>query len=197
MQKMRWTNVLAALSLPFVLAGCASSSSAKLLDAYRAPGTVSIVFEKIAVLVLNGDRDLRSSLEAQVVASAKQRNRLFAAHAALGTDMPSVEVIKQKLAEQNFDGVIALRMIRATEVNTSASDPGVTFSSYASSVPPGEAPFGEGRVRVEASIYRLSDEHLVWRGIVEASGSNSPSELVADAVLVIRDELRDTGLVHD
>jgi len=175
-----------------VAAGC--SSGARILNSYRAPGTVSFVFSKVAVVVLNGSRDQRAALEDEVV---KDRPRLVAAHTILAPeDMRSVAVAKQKLLAEKFDGVVTMRLIRATEVNPETLHPGESFSSYAESAPNSEAPFGENMVRIETNIYELHGEKLIWAAIVEAPRSKNPKDTVRAAVDVMLDELRATGLVH-
>jgi len=172
-------------------AGC--SSGAKILNSYRAPGTVSFVFQKVAVVVLNGSRDQRAALEDEVV---KERPRLVAAHTVLAPeDMRSVAVAKQRLLADKFDGVVTMRLIRATEVNPETVT-GESFSSYAESVGNSEAPFGDNMVRIETNIYELPGEKLIWAAIVEAPRSQNPKDTVRAAVDVMLDELRSTGLVH-
>src|SRR5262249_48393922 len=52
--------------LALLAVGCASSG-ARLVDAYRAPGTVSFVFNKVAVIALNGGPEQRAMIEDEIV----------------------------------------------------------------------------------------------------------------------------------
>ena len=181
-------------------AACGSSSPssphAKIVDSYRARGTVSFVYDKAAVLVLNGGPDLRRTLEAQVAAAAGNP-KLFAAHSVLSTDdMRSAATMRQKLLEQKFDGLLVLRAIRETEVNPIESVAGESFSSYASSVPPGEDAFGAGKMLLETSVYNLTSEKLIWRAVVEADSTEGAQAMVRHAVNVMRHDLERTGLIH-
>ena len=179
-------------ALTIVAAGC--SSGARILNSYRAPGTVSFVFTKVVVIVLNGSRDQRAALEDEVV---KERPRLVAAHTVLAPeDMRSVAVAKQKLLADKFDGVVTMRLIRATEVNPETLARGESFSSYAESSATPETPFGPNMVRIETNIYELPDEKLIWSATVEAPRSKEPRDTVRAAVDAMLDELRATGLVH-
>jgi hypothetical protein len=192
---MRKTSPVTGL-VAVVLALVACASGAPIIDSYRAPGTVSIVFNKVAVLVLNGGPERRAALEDQIVSSSNG-SRLVAAHTLLTTeDQRSAASVGRKLLAEHCDGAATLRLIRPEEVNPAASDPGVSFSSYASSVSPEEPVFG-GKILVEASFYDLSDEKLVWRGIVECQHTTDPASVAREAVDAIRKELRGTGLVHD
>ena len=181
-----------AAAVSIVAAGC--SSGARIMSTYRAPGTVSFVFSKVAVIVLNGSRDQRAVLEDEVV---KDRPRLIAGHTVLAPeDMRSVAVAKQKLLADKFDGVVTMRLIRATEVNPDTLHPGESFSSYSESAGSDEAPFGQNMVRIETNIYQLPDEKLIWSAIVEAPRAKDPKDTVRAAVDAMLDELRATGLVH-
>ena len=183
----RWIAVAALLA-----AGCASNG-AHVINTWRAPGTVSFVFSKVAVIVLNGSRDQRAVVEDELV---KDRPRLVAGHTVLTpADMRSVAVAKKVLLADKFDGVVTLRVIRATEVNP-ASVTGESFSSYAESVGVGEAPFGAGKIHIETNVYQIADEKLIWSAIVEADSSKDPKTIARAAADALLDELRSTGLVH-
>jgi hypothetical protein len=180
------------------LSACATSqTNGRLVDEYRARGTLSLVFERVAVIVLNGGPELRSAMEAHIV-SEQRGSRLAASHTVLRPeDQRSYETVRQRLLDQKFDGAVTLRLIRGTEVNAAESEAGVKFTNYADSVPLGEPEFGTATVLVEASFYNLSDEKLVWRGIAEIPRSNDARTMARDAAGVIRARLRETGLVHD
>jgi hypothetical protein len=178
------------------LCACASSGtsgSAKLIDVWRAPGTVSFVFNKIAVLALNGGPDVRAQVEGLVAA---RDPRLTAASSVLGKeDMRGIEAIKRKLLAANFDGVIVMRLIREGEINPHASKPGESISSYANSVSPGEVPFG-GKLQIETTVYRVEDEGMIWKATVESDTSADRQTAIRDAVQVMSDHLRETGIIH-
>jgi len=160
-----------------------------------APGTVSFVFNKTAVIVLNGGPDLRRQLEQQI--QTDTHNRVIAASSILGEgDMRSIEAFKSKLLAEKFDGVIVLRMVRATEVNDAATVPGESFTNYANSVGQDEPAFG-GNHRVDARVFNVADEKLIWRATLDAHSSLDAPSMVSEIVKVLRDTLRDTGLVHD
>ena len=192
-----------ALSFLLALAAAAcgstnpSSPYAKIVDTYRARGTVSFVYDKAAVLVLNGGPDLRRTIEAQVAASAGNP-KLFAAHSVLTIDdMRSAAAMRRKLLDQKFDGLLVMRVVRPNEVNPGETIPGETFSSYASSVDEGAPPFGEGKLLLETSVYRLESEKLLWRALVEADSTEGAQAMVRHAVNVMRGDLQRTGLIHE
>jgi hypothetical protein len=186
---------LCCFAVVLLVARC-SSSGAQVVDAYRAPGTVSFTFNRVAVIVLNGSHDLRSSLEDEVVKTAGG-NRLVASHTVLGeNDIRSYQTVRQALLSKQFDGAATMRLVRADEIDEHASTPGEGFSTYAESVPAGEAAFG-GKVVVETSVYRLSDEQLVWRGVVAADKSATQQGTMREVVKALANHMRDTGLIHD
>lgn len=195
---MRNALILAgSLVLVLLLTGCSSSApQARVVDFYRAPGTLSFAFERGVVLVLNGGPELRAQLENAVIAQSG-RMRLVAASSVLQDgDMRGIETLRGRLLDQGYDGLLTMRVLRDTEVNPSQSEAGETFTTYAGSVPPGEDAFG-GMALIEAKIFRVSDEALVWRAVAECPNSGDPQAVVAEAVRVMMDELRRTGLVHD
>ena len=178
-----------------LLLGHCSSSSANLVDTYRAPGTVSFTFDRVAVIVLNGSHDMRSSLEDEVVKTAGG-HRLVASHTVLNeSDQRSYDAVRQALLAKKFDGAATMRLIRPDEIDPYASSPGEGFTTFAQSVPAGEVPFG-GNVIIETSVYRLEDEKLVWRGLVEAP-KGDPKFTIRETVRALADHMRDTGLIHD
>lgn len=182
--------------LVVLLAACGSSSNQNLIESYRAPGTLSFVFDRVAVIALNGGPEVRQIAEDTAVKQGRA-GRLVAAHTVLsGEAMRSYENARQSLVEQGFDGALTLRVVRAEEINPGETRPG-SFSSYAGSVPPGEAAFGEGRMRIEANVFRLADGALIWHGIAECKESRDPEVIVKEAAGIIAGEMRRTGLIHD
>ncbi len=193
---MRKTLLSVCCALAAVWTGGCASSSARLIDSYRAPGTVSLVFERVAVFVMNGGPELRGTLEDDIVRGSGSP-RLIAAHSVLaGDEMRSVSTIRRTLLDKKFDGIVTLRLLRPDEIDPASTYAGESFSTYAGSVSPGEPAFGKGNIRIETSFYDLADEKLVWRGIVE-SNQNDPHEIARGVVYVIGSRLRQTGLVHD
>jgi hypothetical protein len=187
---------LCCAAVLLLLARCSSSSGAQIVDAYRAPGTVSFTFDRVAVIVLNGNHDLRSSLEDEVVKTGGGK-RLVAAHTVLGEDdMRSYNAVRQALLSKKFDGAVTMRLVRPDEIDAYASKPGESFSTYAEGVPAGEAAFG-GKTVVETNIYRLSDEELIWRGVVTANKGANPQATIREIVQTLAGHMRDTGLLHD
>jgi len=193
MKNVRWIICCAALALAL---GACSTSNAHLVDAYRAPGTVSFVFNRVAVIVLNGSHDLRSSLEDEVVKTAGG-TRLVASHTVLSeADARSAEAVRQALLDKKFDGAVTMRIIRPDEVNPAESSRGESFMTYAESAAlSGEPAFG-GKVLIETTIYRLEDSKLVWRGIVENPKTTDAHATVRETVHALADHMRDTGLIH-
>jgi hypothetical protein len=102
------------------------------------------VFQKIAVLALNGGPDMRKQIEQQL--ADETHGKLVPASSVLGSgDMRSVPAMRKKLIDQGFDGVVTMRLIRGGEINPSQSIQGQSLTSYAESVPPGEPTFGAGK----------------------------------------------------
>ena len=190
--------LLVCLSILVPFAGGCASSGARLLETWRAPGTMSFVFERSAVLVLNGGPERRATLEAEIVSAGNPSRLVAASNVLRPEELRSLPSVRQKLMEQGFDGILVMRLVRATEINPGESSQGESFTTYAGSVAPDDPPFGEGKLRIETSVYRLADEGLVWRAMVESdTSSNDPRIVVREAVSVMKDHLRGTGLVHD
>jgi hypothetical protein len=188
-------SVLACTALLLLFGHC-SSSGAHVVDAYRAPGTVSFTFNRIAVIVLNGSHDLRSSLEDEVV-KAGGGQRLVASHTVLGeSDMRSYQTVLQALLSKQIDGAVTMRLIRADEIDPYGSTQGESFTTYAQSVPAGEVPFA-GKVVVETNIYRLSDEKVIWRGVVASDKGADPQATMREVVHALANHMHETGLIHD
>lgn len=167
----RPTRTLAGAVALALSAGCASSSYTN----WRNPDAGQVTFEKVGVIALAQDPQVRRTTENMFMRSATGGTRVVPSYTfTTADDMKSKEAVIAKVKEAGVDGVVVFRVI-AVDEHTSETV-GVTgyattpyyggFGAYYGYY--GVATFGtvytskQQIVQIETTVYSVADGKLVW-----------------------------------
>ena len=190
--------LLAILAL-VALAGC---SSTKVVTQWQAPEVTRLQFKKILALALAPETSLRHVAEEELclqVAPVECKPAYFVVPEAM---MQQKDAAKALVQRAGFDGAVVFRVVSAKE-NVTYVPPtyGPTFWGYYGYAAPMMAQPGYYRsdqvVRVETSIYSLSEDRLLWVATTESMNPKSVADLVEEVAAAVRKELQRQGLVPE
>ena len=181
------------------LAMACSSASTKLTDVYRSPDTKTIQFQRIAAIAIVEDPDIRRTAEDAMV--QQLRGKGVASYTLLtAEDEKSPDTVRAKLAANNFDGAVTMRLLSLGEepmdVRGEISDSEKAFTGYYGASQRGVAAAWENVARIETQIFSIRDGKLLWSA---ASKTFSPSDakgVVNAAADAVASELRKEGLIQ-
>jgi hypothetical protein len=180
----------------------ASCSSTRLVTQWQAPSVERITFSKILALALAPEEPLRRVAEEDLcdqVTSVACKPAYLAIPASL---MGDVEQMKAIVKRAGFDGALVFRVAGAEEKVTYVPPSyGPTFWGYYRYAHPIVYEPGYYRsdkfVRVETSIYSLSEDRLLWVATTETMNPESVDSLVEDVAKAVRRELERAKLIPE
>jgi hypothetical protein len=182
------------LAAGLALAACASTS---IVNSWKAPEAGPLRFNKVLALAIVQNESIRSLAEDALQhdlrgVQAVQGYKVFGA-----AELADLERMKERLRQNDFDGVIALRLVSSQqEVGwTATSVPLESFwGYYDSAYPPAEMQV-DTIVRVEIKIYSITEDKLMWSGVSESFNPKDAQQLVSAIVAAAGKELRRQGLI--
>jgi hypothetical protein len=183
------------LAAGLALAACASTS---LVETWKAPGAGPLRFNKVLALAVVENESIRSAAEDALRAhlrsvQAVQSYTLFGIK-----ELADRERLKERLRQDGFDGVVALRLA-SSQQSAGWTSSAVPLEAFWGSYGYGAYPPAEMRVdtvvRVEINVYSLAEDKLIWTGVSESFNPQSAPQLVADIVAAAGKELRRQGLI--
>ena len=187
------------------LAGCllaitlSSCSSTHVVTRWQDPATSHIVFTKILTLVIGGDQSLVRAGEGELCHQVKKvpcKPAYLAMPDSMRSDIPAAKALVRK---EGFDGALVLRVVSEREKVTYVPPSyGPTFWGYYGYAHQAYTP-GSYRtdqlVRVETSIYSITQDKLLWVGTTETVNPKSLSTLVEEVSKAVRQELEREGAI--
>ena len=197
---IKWT-VLACVALLAALSGCSSSPSTKLESSWREPKAGPVQFEKIVVVAVLPEDSLRRSVEDEIARRVKNAIPGY----TIVPELDDEQKVKAKVLASGADGGILVRLIGKRQeaewvpgsFPSSYSSPwGFYGSSRHAVVDPGYIRT-EDYVRFQTNIYDLEKEQLVWSGLTESVKPDSISGFVDELSEVVREALREEGLLPE
>lgn len=196
---------LLIVTIAVLLAGC---SSTRLEHAWKDPTVTSLAFTKLMVVAPYPDgavrREAEDALQTAITAVPVVTSYQSVKEPAALKD---VNQVLSAAKQVGADGVVTMRLVSdRTELEYS---PGMTYPVGYHAMPGywgpryGLAPMGYAppvvtsarMVGIETSIYRVSDQKLLWSGL---SSTRNPSEvkvLIGETVEVVRERLTKDGLI--
>ena len=196
---MKWIVLASVAALVPALAGCSSTSSTKLESSWREPKAGPIQFEKVVVVAVLPEASLRRSVEDEITRRVKGAIPGY----TLVPELDDEQQVKSKVLASGADGAILVRLIGKRQEaewvpgafpSTYSSPWGFYGSSRHAVVDPGYITT-EDYVRFQTNIYDLEKEQLVWSGLTESLKPDSISGFVDELSEVVREALRDEGLL--
>jgi len=200
---MRITAFVGAFGL--LLTACAT---ARVETSWKDPavGPSDFAFEKVLVMVRVTDGTARRAGEDELVRYLKSGPR---GQAGVLTAEPSYRMLDDRdLADrekaralveaQGFDGLVMMSLVSSQEkVTVQPPSYGTVWGYYGART----VVYDPGYVRtdtilrVESTIYRISDGKLLWTGISRALNPTGVPDLVRDVAQSVGEELRRQGLI--
>ena len=203
MNKTIALRLAAAALATGALLSLTSCSTAEVKDVWTAPDVSKISFKKIMVIATTKDGASRRVAE-DAIGAAIPNVQVVPSYAFLPgeSDIKDAAKISASLKAANFDGVVVMRMISdRSEVNVS-SDMGMgypvgyrSFGGYYGRYGYGSMGYSTTTVTtdriisIEANIYEVPGEKLIWSGVVESTSPGNIKQMVDDTVSAIRQQL--------
>ena len=186
------------------IAGCllaitlSSCSSTHVVTRWQDPATSHIVFTKVLSLVIGGDQSLVRAGEDDLcrqVAKVPCKPAYLALPDSMRSDIPAAKALVRK---EGFDGALVFRVVsdreKVTYVPPSYGPTFWGYYGYARTQSPGYYRTDQ-LVRVETSIYSITQDKLLWVGTTETVNPQSLSTLVEEVSKAVRQELVREGAI--
>jgi hypothetical protein len=186
------------------LAGCllaialSSCSSTHVVTRWQDPATSHIVFTKILALVIGGDQSLVRAGEDDLcrqVARVPCKPAYLAMPDSMRGDTAAAKALVSK---EGFDGALVFRVVsdreKVTYVPPSYGPSFWGYYRYTRPYDPGSYRTDQ-LVRVETSIYSITQDKLLWVGTTETVNPKSLSTLVEEVSKAVRQELVREGAI--
>lgn len=195
--RIRRTALLAA---GLALAACATGTSTRIVESWKAPGAGPLRFNKVLALAILNNEDTRSLAEDELQADLKGVPAVQGYKVLSVADFGDPERAKEVVRKEGFDGAVVLRLAAARQdVNWTVHDDPLSDNTYGGSFwgyygMPAELNVGT-TVRVEISIYSLTEDKLIWSGVSETFNPQHTQQVVAAIVEAAGKALRRQGLI--
>ncbi|HEX6902423.1 MAG TPA: hypothetical protein VF789_22075 [Thermoanaerobaculia bacterium] len=190
----------ALLAAGLALAACATGTSTRIVESWKAPDAGPLRFNKVLALAILDNEDIRSLAEDELQADLKGVQAVQGYKFLSVADFGDRERAKEVLQREGFDGVVVLRLAAAKQdVSWTVHDDPLSDNTYGGSfwggygMPP-ELNVGT-TVRVEINIYSLPDDKLIWAGVSETFNPQHTQQVVAAIVEAAGKALRRQGLI--
>ena len=200
---MRNTAFVAAFGL--LLCACAT---AHVETSWKDPGVgpSDFAFKKVLVMVRVTDGAVRRAGEDELVRFLKSGPRGQAGELSAESsyrllddrDLSDLEKVRALVETQGFDGMVMMSFVSAQEkVTVQPASYGTVWGYYGARA----VVYDPGYVRtdtilrVETTIYRVSDGKLLWTGISRALNPKDVPDLVRDVAKSVGEELRAQDLI--
>jgi hypothetical protein len=188
---------LQILILTIFLAACSSTS---VVTQWHDPATTQLHFSKVLALCITKDPSLRRAAEGELcrqISSVPCKPASFAIPDAM---MDKSDEAKALVTRAGFDGAVVVRVVDAREKVTYVPPTyGPTFWGYYRYARPVAGQPGHYRkdqiLRLETSIYSITQDQLVWVGTTETMNPTSLPDTVEAVVTAIRKELEQDKLI--
>ncbi len=182
------------LAAGLALAACASTS---IVESWKAPEAGPLRFKKVLALAIVKNESLRGRAEDALQSNLRGVQAVQGYKLIGAAELGDLERLKERLRQEGFDGVVALRLDSSRQEMswTSTSMPLESFwGYYNTSYPPAELT-ADTIVRVEIKIYSLAEDKLMWAGVSESFNPKDAQQLVSEIVAAAGKELRRQGLI--
>ena len=188
---------LLPVSLAVLLASCGSTN---VVTQWHDPATTQLHFSKVLALCITKDQSLRRAAEGELckqISSVECKPAYFAIPDSM---LDKKDEAKALVTRAGFDGAVVVRVVDTREkVTYKPPSYGRTFWGYYGRAWPVAYDPGYYRtdqiLRLETSIYSITQDQLLWVGTTETINPRSLPETVEAVVTAIRNELERDKLI--
>jgi len=198
MRRVSWGRTIgpaALLAAGLALTACAST---RIVDSWKAPGAGPLHFNKVLALAVVQNDSIRRTAEDELQADLVNV-KAVQSYKVLGAANPGdLEAVKAILHQNGFDGVVALSVGSAREELSwaPAGQPGgASFSGFYNYSYGSSYMLSDTVVRVEVSVFSLTEDKLLWSGVSESFNPNDTANLVYAIAKAAGAEMRRQGLI--
>ncbi len=189
------------LAAGLALAACATGTSTRIVESWKAPGAGPLRFNKVLALAILNNESIRSFAEDELQADLKGVQSVQGYKVLSVADFGDRERAKEVLRREGFDGVIVLRLAAAKQdVSWTVHEDPLSDNTYGGSFwgsygMPAELNV-DTTIRVEINIYSLPEDKLIWAGVSETFNPQHTQQVVAAVVEAAGKALRRQGLIQ-
>jgi len=188
---------LQTLFLVVLLASCGSTH---VVTQWRDPATTQLHFSKVLALCITKDQSLRHAAEGELCRQISSVECKPAHFVIPDSMIDKNDEVKALVTRAGFDGAVVVRVVDAREKVTYVPPTyGPTFWGYYGYARPVARTPGYYRtdqiLRLETSIYSITQDQLLWVGTTETMNPSSLPETVEAVVTAVRDELERDKLI--
>lgn len=192
-------RLLTLLPVALLLSSC---SSTRVVTQWRDPATTQLRFSKVLALCITKEQSVRRAAEGEL---CKQISSVECKPAYLAIPDSMIEKgerdeAKALVKRSGFDGAVVIRVVDTREKVTYVPPTyGPTFWGYYGYAWPMAYDPGYYRtdqiLRLETSIYSLTQDQLLWVGTTETMNPRSMPETIEEVAKAVRDELEREKLI--
>lgn len=189
----------ACLSL-ILVSGCGPKS--KIMADWKAPDIQPEPFTKVVAVATSQDKILRRIAEDEFVRRLPKGTQGATAYSLIPEDAREDQAAVRSILERaGVDGAVVFRV---TGVDTNLEySPGTAHYNFwgyygwawSATYAPDYMKW-EKTVSVEASVYRISDEKLVWSAISQSTDPKSAKNVIDDVAKLVAQRMQQAGLVQ-
>lgn len=179
-----------------------SCSSTRVVTQWRDPGTTQLRFSKVLALCITKEQSLRRAAEGELckqISSVECKPAYLAIPDSM-VDKDKMDEAKALVTRSGFDGAVVVRVVDTREKVTYVPPSyGPTFWGYYGYARPMAYDPGYYRtdqiLRLETSIYSITQDQLLWVGTTETVNPRSLPETIEEVAKAVRDELQRDHLI--
>lgn len=187
-----------AIGIAVGLGAAACGGSTTMEQTWKAPNLVPNNLHNVVTVYINRDGSMRRTVEDSMAQKlAAEGVRATPGYSVLtNDDLKDRDRVKAKLLAQGYDGVVSLRLVsKETQVEAMpATWDGYWGPAWGGAYDPGYLST-ETIVRVETSVYQLSNGKLVWSGLSKTVDPNSMQSTIHDVTQVVAKALQKDQIV--
>lgn len=183
-----------------LISGCGPKS--KIVADWKAPDVQPEPFTKVVAVATSQDKILRRIAEDEFVRRLPKGTQGVTAYSLIPEDVREDQAAVRSILEKSgVDGAVVFRM---TGVDTNLEySPGTAHYNFwgyygwawSATYAPDYMKW-EKTVKVEASVYRISDEKLVWSAISQSTDPESAKNVIDDVAKLVANRMHQAGLVQ-
>jgi hypothetical protein len=196
----RTTLPYSACLVLLLISGCGPKS--KIVADWKAPDVQPEAFTKVIAVATSQDKILRRIAEDEFVRRLPKGTQGVTAYSLISEEIREDQTAVRSILEKaGVDGAVVFRM---TGVDTNLEySPGTAHYNFwgyygwawSATYAPDYMKW-EKTVKVEASVYRVSDEKLVWSAISQSTDPESAKNVIDDVAKLVAKRMQQAGLVQ-
>ena len=187
---------LGVLAAGVLAASCATTD---MTSTWTDPNAKHAALSNIAVISMTPDPGLRRMAEETAAAQMKGAHAVPSYQVLSDADLRDREVVKVKLKEAGFDGVLIMRVTGVSEQVSMVGGPYGSFDAYYNYAGSTLASPGylktDKIVHVLSNLYSLEENKLIWSGVSETFDPSSTKSFVKDVSKAVAKSLHKDRLI--